>query len=795
MTIQQLHTYCPMCVSRCGVVATVEDGILQKVNADPEHPNGCICAKGSAAPEIVYSPDRLQYPMRRTRPKGERDPGWVRISWDEAMTLAASRLLDIKARYGSEAVVFGIGTPVGSSTSDFYPWAQRLANAFGSPNVMITQHICNWHRIYGSEYTYGVGTPRPDYDQARCILLWGFNPQASWPADALRISRAKGRGAKIIVIDPRKAGVANKADIWLRVRPGSDGALALGMIHVLLEEELYDETFVRGWTNGAFLVREDTQKLLTEQDLSPSGHLETFFVWDGKSGGPVGYRAERGYARDGVAPVLSGTYAITLADGKVVSCRPAFQLLRELAAQYAPERSEEMTWVPAGDVRRAVRMFATETPSCYYSWVGLEQHSNAMQTNRAVCLFYALTGQFDQRGSNVLFATTPTQPITGQELLAKEQASRRLGYAERPLGPPGLPGNVQAYEVYRAILTGHPYPVKALVLFGSDPLLGNGDPLRGKAALEALDFYVHMDMICNPSASLADLLLPAATCWEREGLMPSFLTAEDTATWVQLREAVVQPVYESRPDLEVIFDLAKRLGVGDHFFDGDIEAAFNYHLAPSGLTAQQLRAHRVGLRVAAQTRYRKYAEIDAQTGQPRGFRTPTRKVEIYATSFARAGYAPLPVYQELIERPSNHPDVVQEYPLVLTFSRLVQFCDQHHRNIPRRRRQVREPFLEIHPTTAAPLSIQDGEWVILETALGRVRLKAKFKDALRPRVVATQYGWWQGCQELELPGYDPVGPDGANANLLIPNEAMDPISGAVPHRSQQCRVRKEGVPV
>src|SRR5207249_9461914 len=142
------------------------------------------------------------------------------------------------------------------------------------------------------------------------------------------------------------------------------------------------------------------------------------------------------------------------------------------------------------------------------------------QTNRAVCIFYALTGQFDVRGSNVLFATTPTNSVIGQELLPKKQAARRLDYAERPLGPPGIPGYVQSYEVYRAILTGQPYPVKALISFGGDPLVGKGDVLRGKAALEALDFYVHMDLVCNPSASLADILLPAATCWEREALMP-----------------------------------------------------------------------------------------------------------------------------------------------------------------------------------------------------------------------------------------------------------------------------------
>jgi anaerobic selenocysteine-containing dehydrogenase len=169
-------------------------------------------------------------------------------------------------------------------------------------------------------------------------------------------------------------------------------------------------------------------------------------------------------------------------------------------------------------------------------------------------------------------------------------------------------------------------------------------------------------------------------------------------------------------------------------------------------------------------------------------------VEIYSTHFARAGYAPLPGYQEPGGSSPSRPDLVQEYPLVLTFFRLVQYCDVQHRNIPRLRRQVPEPFLEIHPTTAAALRIQDGEWVVLETATGRIRLKAKCKGSLYPGVVCTAHGWWQSCQELGLPGYDPFGPEGANANLLVSNDVIDPISGSVPHRSQRCRVRRAGVP-
>jgi anaerobic selenocysteine-containing dehydrogenase len=203
----------------------------------------------------------------------------------------------------------------------------------------------------------------------------------------------------------------------------------------------------------------------------------------------------------------------------------------------------------------------------------------------------------------------------------------------------------------------------------------------------------------------------------------------------------------------------------------------------------------MGLRARGETRFAKYAEIDAATGQPRGFPTPTRKLEIYSTTFARAGYAPLPVSQGPVANVHGQTEVGKAYPLLLNFFRLVQYCDVQHRNIPRLRRQVPEPFLEIHPATASGLGVGDGEWVTVETATGRIRLKTKFRESLHPQVVSTAHGWWQACRELDLPGYDPFGPEGSNANLLVGNDVVDPISGSVPHRSQRCRVSKEVSPL
>jgi anaerobic selenocysteine-containing dehydrogenase len=609
------------------------------------------------------------------------------------------------------------------------------------------------------------------------MLLWGINPPATSPAQAMRINRARNRGAKLIVIDPRKTTLAAKADCWLRVCPGTDGELAMAMIHVLIEEKLFDEEFIRRWTNASLLVRCGNDQLLTERDLQISGSSNAYTVWDKHDNAPTAIGRN-------TAAALFGSFTAHLSDGTAVQCQTALQMLKDKAAAYAPERSENITTVPAVDVRRAVRLFATEKPSSYCTWVGLEQDNDAMQTNRAVCCFYALTGQFDQRGSNVLFAITPSNPINGRELLPKGKADRRLGIAQHPLGPPNDPGLVQAAEVYEAILTERPYSIKALVLFGSDPLLGHGDPLRGKAALAAVDFYIHVDTTLNPSAAFADLLLPATTCWEHEALMPSFEIAEDTLNWAQLRPAVAKPVGESRPDLEIIFDLGQRLGLAKQFFNGEVEAGLMHQLAPAGISTKELRENPPGLRANVSTSHRKYAEIDPRTGAARGFETATRKIEIYSTAFAKAGYPPLPVFD------TRADDTDLRYPLTLTFYRLVQFCDEQHRNIPRLRRSFPEPFVELHPHTARTEGIEDGEWILLETANGTVKLKAKFNDSLYPAVVTTVYGWWQACQESKLSGYDPFSQQGANANLLITNSDVDPISASVAHRSHRCRIGK-----
>jgi anaerobic selenocysteine-containing dehydrogenase len=412
--------------------------------------------------------------------------------------------------------------------------------------------------------------------------------------------------------------------------------------------------------------------------------------------------------------------------------------------------------------------------------------TNSTQIARAIAQLYALTGSFDSLGGNVLFAAVPTANVTGMELMPAAQRTRTLGLTERPLGPSRWQ-SVTSDELYRGILEQKPYQVRGLVGFGANLLLAHADVRRGRQALTVLDFYVHADLFMNPTAALADVVLPVASGFEREALKIGFEISADAQSLVQLRQRMAEPQGEGRSDTQIVFDLAQRLGLGAHFWEGDIEAAYRYQLGPSGISLTLLREQPGGIRAAPPTRYRKFAEqVD---GQPRGFNTPTRKIELYSETMLEHGYPPLPEYAEPLVGPVSRPDLAERYPLILTCAKPGLFCETQHRALPSLRRKARDPEVELHPMAAAERGIRPGDWVYIETPEGRVRARAVLNDTLKPNVVCGQHGWWQAAPEIGAPGYDPFSPDGANFNLLIGNGAIDPISGSVPHRAYLCQIR------
>ncbi|KAA8995632.1 molybdopterin-dependent oxidoreductase [Affinibrenneria salicis] len=769
--------YCTLCTSTCGAIYSIENDRIVSIRNDADHPTGgAMCLKGKSASELIDNPERLTHPMRRTNPKGSKDPGWAAISWDEALDEIAGRLLAIKAQSGAHAVAFGITTPNGTPIADSSEWIERFIYTFGSPNICYAAEICNWHKEIAHSFTYGCGMPAPDYLNSDLIVLWGHNPTNTWLAQAHSIGEARKAGAKLIVVDPRDTALAREADVWLRIRPGTDAALAMGLANAFLESGAYDRSFVHQWTNGALLVRTDTGRMLrgaevgltldnayvyfdrTTQDLQP--HLAAL------AGGCIPDAAQ-----------LNVEQSITLVSGEQVKCASAFTLYRRACLPFDMEKTAQATWIDADKIEQAATLIASSQRISLHSWTGVEQHNNATQSQRAISCFYALTGCFDAQGGNRIFGSLKSVTVNDLSLLAPEQLEKALGYRDRPIGP-SANGWVTSRELYEAILNADPYQIRALVSFGGNLLLAQSDRQMAERSFEALEFHVHCDLFINPTAEYADIVLPVNTPWEREALRIGFAITTRAQEWVQLRQQMVSPRHDTRSDTDIVFALAGRMGMREEFFGGDKEAAWNAMLAPLGLTTGQLRQQPAGVRIPIEHATEKYRLT--------GFNTASGLIEIYSESLHVRGYAALPGFEA--------GDIIQPneaYPYVLSSAKSGYFCHSQHRQLAGLRKKSRNPTLELSQQLAAELHIADLDWVIVTTRTGQARFQARVNPNLHPRVVFGQHGWWQPCIPLGASGMPVSGPQNSNYNGLIDADEKDPVSGSVPLRAFTCSLRRE----
>jgi anaerobic selenocysteine-containing dehydrogenase len=238
----------------------------------------------------------------------------------------------------------------------------------------------------------------------------------------------------------------------------------------------------------------------------------------------------------------------------------------------------------------------------------------------------------------------------------------------------------------------------------------------------------------------------------------------------------------------MIFELAKRLGFGKEFWNGDVEAGYAYELAPSGIDLEQLKSHPGGISLPAEPIYKKYAQIK-KDGTKRGFDTSSKKVELYSHAFDLHGYPAMPEYVEPALSPISRPEIAAEYPLVLTNAKFTTFVHSQQRALPSLRRTAPQPTADIHPDTAEFYGIKNKQWIVVESPRGGTKVKARVTTNIIPGVICCQHGWWQKCTELNLAGYDPYDDKGANPATLVGTDLSDPISGSLPHRSYLCRIR------
>jgi len=790
----------PGCHGGCGVLAHIEDGKLVKIEGDPEHPwnQGRLCARCLAMTQYVNHPNRLTRPLKRV---GERGEGkWQEISWDEAFDLIEKRMKQIREESGPESFVFSMGTG-----RDIGPWICMLAYAYGSPNVMfaLSGLACYSPRmsavdtVQGDYCVFDAGQwlPKryddPKYQVPKCMVIWGYNIPASCPDNLFGhwIIDLMKKGTEIIAIDPRLSWFASRAKKWLQLRPGTDGALAMGFLNVIINEGLYDKGFVEQWTNAPHLLRGDTGKLLRESDLTEDGSPGNFVVWDTASQTPVVWDSGNvEYRSADVKPALEGEYQVRLASGSRIPVRTVWSAFCQQVNQYPPERVSQITWVPQEDIVEAARFYARSKPAAIHWGVPIDMTPAITPTVQAIVSLWCITGNLDVPGGNVIsrFAfDVVAYALPGSKgvikLASKEADRKRIGIDRYgPLSK--FIWRAQTDLALEQIFTGKPYPIRGMWIQAASPVVGLGlDPKKWVEALKKLDFVVAVDLFMNPTTQLADVVLPSATFLEKDGIR---------SWWVPLQsinKAISVP--ECKPDVEINFELAKRFDPDFHW--KDIYELYDEIIKPSGMTFRELQ--KKGWAIPPEghpsTPYHRFQKGLLRPDRKPGFQTPSGKVELYSTLREEWGLEPMPHHEEPPFTPVSQPELYKKYPLILsTGRRSPVFFHAEHRNIPWLREIDPDPVIEIHPDTARSLNIGNGEWVWVENWLGRCRLKAKVTLEVPKWMVMAAHGWWFP----EKPGEEPslFGVWESNINQLVPMGCQGKDGLGAPIKHLLCRVYK-----
>lgn len=564
--IEIKKTLCALCNLGCGIDAYVKDGRMIKVEGTENNPvnKGKLCVRGNASRQLLCSPGRIQTPLLRTGERG--DGAFAPISWDEALERISSRLLTIREEAGPESVAFVAGFP-----TVMRPFLKRMAHAFGSPNYCTGSGTGFPGNDLAGFLNFGAAVgpaSGAEVNTARCIITWETDPLHSAAPQAMLYLDALERGAKLIDVGPLKSALSDKADIHLRLRPGTSGGLALGMAHVIMEEQLYDREFVDNWTLG-------------------------------------------------------------------------FEEFRAYAGRFAPAVAEQITGVSKEQIIAAARLYATTKPAAIVIGPDTSIHlTDDVQSHRAVLALISLTGNLDRPGGNHIVPVSYYQQATGLNHRGDEfeqvrpwgEMPPRIGQEEHPVWSRFL-SEAPAMDLPRQIQSGTLYPIRAILGFGLNHSMWAGSDFM-RESLKKLDFFVNTELFLTDTAKIADIVLPACSSFERSELS---ITPSRFAFWT---EPVIAPVGESRPDVDIIVQLAKRLTPEDELISQGHEACMEWIFAPAGVTIEELRKHPGGIPLTGrpESGYEKYRE--------KGFPTPSGKMEFTSLVLKEAGMDPLPVYRD-----------------------------------------------------------------------------------------------------------------------------------------------------
>jgi anaerobic selenocysteine-containing dehydrogenase len=677
---RSFRTICSYCHTSCGLVVKVSDGKIVKVQGDPDHPasKGYHCKKAEAAISVIYHPDRLKTPLMKA--KG----GFKRVTWDEALAFAADKLISIKDQYGAKTLVRAMGAPFTYECRDGF--AQFLA-AYGSTRTTGVRHLCATPREMGITGVLG-GRIEQDYRGTKLAIFWGANVIAvnrysvhSALADFPRtISNVKKGGGKIVVIDPVRSESVRFADEWIPLRLGTDLALALAMIHVIIQDEIYDREFVQDYTLG-------------------------------------------------------------------------FDQLKNHVIKYTPEWAAKHTGLSPETIRNLAREYAKSTPGVILDGNGLDMHAQGVEACRAIAMLQALTGNVDRPGSNVFM------PWSKQSAVPTFQPAKDPG--EKTPYPlfPDYPYQV----VMDSLLSEREDRPRAMIVTTSNPALVLANSQRTRQAMGRLELLIVHDHFMTATAEMADLVLPDAAGFERNGYR-AFASAD--GCFFAFRRKIIEPLGECRPVFEVEYCLAEKMGMAKDYPFRNNEEWIDFKVKPSGISMHDLEEKQI-VYTTPPVRYEKF--------KTQKLGTPSGKVEFFSERFQKAGYDPMPTFRER----KDDPGLKGRFPLDGTCRKPGIYTHTQFRNIPGLSKRQPMPFAWIHPMDASARGIENGSWVEVESPHGKIALEARTEEKAPQGVVVVDFGWGNPWDK------------GANVNVLTDDQDRDPISNGTSNRLFRCEVRKK----
>jgi len=752
--------HAPNCWQSCRVNVYVNNGKITKIERG-EFPNpryNRICLRGISHIHQVYHPDRLKYPLKRVGKRG--DGKFIRISWEEAIEEISQQLTRIREKYGSRAVLFApTSGDYGLVNGAFTGAVQIFANLFqgtigggaldSALPLGMSQVLAN---VPGYTTAFYEGNEGQDIaDNARLILVWGANVTESQIQTWHFIADAIENGAKLIVIDPRLSIIAAKADVWIRPKFGTDPALALSMINVIIENNLYDKEFVLNHTVAPFLVRLDNGMFLREKDLLSNGS-DAYMVWDNAMNDVVPLHA----VKDSLSLALFGEYVIN-----GIKCKTAFQLLREEAAKYAPEVAEKITGVPKELIVEVAKMYATRKPATIYPGFGLDRWDNGHLSGRCLATLAAITGNVGKPGASVSgvlggaaltvalknswkwVAPTWTWATTLNYLLVYDAITKGEVEMYIPKDPNNPLLGTTGAKPERI-----PYIIKAAIITNSNfvSTFPNQNKIINELFSEdKLEFIVVIDQFMTDTAQYADIVLPATTCYE------NFDIVAGMHPYLMVRERAINPMYECKSDWQIFKMLAEKMGFGKYFNMTEEEMAdkiVRLLLEDFGDYAEEAynKFKKDGV-----IRLTKEPYIGFEGGK---FLTPSGRAEFYAERVlvnfpftypalgipVNYGVNPLPHFIPPAEAWDEY-ETKKKYPLV--------YIQEHSRwrvhsqffNTELLRELDPEQYVELNELDAMSRGIREGDIVEVFNDRGALVAKARINNRIPPGSVFIQKGW------------------------------------------------------